>query len=368
MFVAPPVVLSVPAPPITTQQHRTEIVAFAPDQVRCGSETMATLGLVRPASVVSTRYTPADIRPPALTYRFTFAIDAQGRARSIRREAAASSTFYVDTGDLAPSLAASRFPAGAPREGCSVDYRASVSPIETAAMPTLYELASRPDATGSASAIRERVRPAGSTCPGQPGQYRRLNLPAFERLPPPPDGSSWVFLAFDVDDAGKPRQVRVLGSSGDTALDQAGIAALADNRYAPGPGYRGCTYHFFHNGPSDRPPPELPADAPADTGDQPGCKVDPKSIAGLLDGSAYPRSFWRRRIEGVAVVSYDTAPWGAVGDVKVVASEPDELFGSVARGAFSNARVAESDQGRRGCVQHVRFRLPPERTAHRTSP
>lgn len=139
-----------------------------------------------------------------------------------------------------------------------------------------------------------------------------------------------MFLAFDVDGDGTPRHVRVLGSSGDPALDRAGIVALADNRYAPGPGYRGCTYHFFHNGPSDRPSPALPADAPADTGDQPGCKVDPKSIAGLLDGSAYPRSFWRRRIEGVAVVSYDTAPWGAIGNVKVVASEPDELFGSIA--------------------------------------
>ena len=368
MFVAPPVLLSVPAPPTIPQQQRTEIVAFAPDRVRCGGETVAAPRLVRPTSVVSTRYSPAGTDTPALTYRFTFAIDAQGHARTIRREAAAPSTYYVDTGDLAPSLAASQFPARAPREGCSVVYLASVSPIETAALQTLYELASRPDTRGSVLTIRERIRPAGSTCPGEPGQYRRLNFPAFERLPPPADGWAWSFLAFDVDSAGQPRHVRVLGSSGDTALDRASIAALADNRYAPGPGYRGCTYHFFHNGPSDRLSPELPADAPADTGNQPGCKIDPNSIAGLLDGSAYPRSFWRRRIEGVAVVSYDTAPWGAVGNVKVVASEPDELFGSIARGAFSNARVAESDQGRRGCVQHVRFRLPLDRTAHQISP
>ena len=188
MFIAPPVVLSVPPPPTTSQQQRTEIVAFAPDQVRCGSETVAAPDLVRPASVVSTRYTPAGADAPAPTYRFTFAIDAQGRARTIRHDAAAPSLYYVDTSDLAPSLASSRFPAGAPREGCSVDYRASVSPIETAAMPTLYELASRPDPTGSVSAIRERVRPVGSTCPSEPGQYRRLNLPAFERLPPAADG------------------------------------------------------------------------------------------------------------------------------------------------------------------------------------
>ena len=360
MLVAPPAVISVPPPPIVSQGQRTEIVAFQPDSLTCGSEPVASSGLVRPLSVVSTRYLPAGVEPPAPSYGFTFAIDAQGYARTIRRDAAAPSGFYVDTSDLAPALAASRFPAGAPRASCSIRYRVSLSPVETAAMQTVYELASRPETTGYLAAIRDRVRPAGSTCPGEPGQYRRLNLPAFERLPRPANGLAWVFLAFDVDRAGKPGNVRILGTSGDAGLDRAGVSALLDNRYAPGPGYRGCTYHFFHAGQIDRPSPALPADAPADNGDEPGCMVDPKSIAALLDGSAYPRPFSRRRIEGVAVVSYDTAPWGAVGNARVLASEPDEAFGSVARNAFSNARVAESDQGRRGCVRRVRFRLPPE--------
>ena len=359
MFVAPPAVLSVPAPPTGAAGPRTQIIVFRPEDVSCAGEPVSTVGLVHPASVVVTRYGPdsGDVPPP--TYRSTFAIDAQGRARTIRRDVAAPSAFYVDTSDLAPALAASRFPAGAPRAACSIRYRTSVTPVETADMQTVYELASRPETAGPAAAIRDRVRPAGSTCPGEPGQYRRRNLPAFERLPEPASGSAWVFLAFDVDGAGKPRNARVLGTSGDVALDRAGIHALLANRYAPGPGYRGCTYHFYHHGLSDRPSPTLPADAPADNGGQPGCVVDPRSIAGLLDGSAYPRPFSLRRIEGVAVVGYDTAPWGAIGDVTVLASEPDEAFGAVARSAFASARVAPGDAGRRGCVQHVRFRLPP---------
>lgn len=104
------------------------------------------------------------------------------------------------------------------------------------------------------------------------------------------------------------------------------------------------------------------ADTPLDTGDQPGCIVDPKSIPGLLDGSAYPRAFSRRGIEGAAVIGYDTAPWGAVGNVSVLGSEPDEAFGDTARNALSNARVVESDSGRRGCVQRVKFKLPPKGT------
>lgn len=360
MPVAQPVVLSAPTPPTESSGPRTRVVAFAPGEVSCSNEPVTAVDLVRPSSAVSTRYGPDVGEPPLPVYRFTFVIDAQGRARTIRRDAAAPSGLYVDASDLAPALAASRFPAGAPRAGCWIRYTASVTPVETADVRTLFELASRPEAAGYVSAIRDRVRPAGSTCPGEPGQYRRLNLPAFERLPAPAGSSAWVFLAFDVDGAGKPGNARVLGTSGDPALDRAGMRALLDNRYAPGPGYRGCTYHFFHNGPSDRLPPELPADAPVDNGGQPGCVVDPKTISGLLNGSAYPRPFLRRRIEGVAVVGYDTAPWGAVGDVKVLASEPDEAFGAAARGAFSNARVAQSDTGRRGCVQHVRFKLPPE--------
>ncbi|WP_174279002.1 energy transducer TonB, partial [Sphingomonas bacterium] len=340
MPVALPAVLSVLASRTDPSGPRTRIVAFAPGEVSCSTEPLAAVALASPVSVVSTRYGPDGDEPSLPAYRFTFAIDAQGRARTIRRDAPAPSGQYIDTSDLAPALAASRFAAGAPRAGCSIRYTASVTPVETADLRTLYELASRPEAPGYSSAIRDRVQPAGSTCPRGPGQYRRLDLPAFEKLSSPPGGSAWVFLAFDVDGAGKPGNARVLGTSGDPALDRAGRRALLDDRYAPGPGYRGCTYHFFHNAPSDWRPPELPADAPADNGGQPGCVIDPKSIAGLLDGSAYPRPFLRRRIEGVAVIGYDTASWGAVGDVKVLASEPDEAFGVAARGAVANARAA----------------------------
>jgi TonB family protein len=358
MPALPLVMFSVPAPPLATGP-RTEIVSFQPGEISCAGQPVAAAGLVRPLSAVATRYGTDGDGAPMPVYRFTFAIDAQGRAGTIRRDAAVPASRYVDTGDLAPSLAASRFPVGAPAPACSIMYQASVAPIETADMRTLYELASRPETNGYAAAIQERVRPADSTCRSEPGQYRRLNLPAFETLPAPEGGAAWVFLAFDVDRGGKPGHARVLGSSGDAALDGAGMRALLANRYAPGRGYRGCTYHFFHNGFADRPSPVLPADAPADNADQPGCAIDPRSIPGLLDGSAYPRPFSRRRIEGVAVIGFETAPWGEVGNVKVLVAEPDEAFGVAAREALSSARVAASDTGRRGCVQRVRFKLPP---------
>jgi TonB family protein len=360
MFTAlPPAAISVPAPPVA--QRTVTILSF--DAVAtCGGQQLPSDALVRPRSVVATRFGPSPQAAAQDKYRYSFAIGADGRARTIRRDPVALyAGYYNDTSDLAPSLAASRFATGMPQADCSVTYTARSLPIEAAPAQLLYELASLPDA-GSAPELWDRLRPAGSDCGRGPGQYRRLNLPAFERLDQAPGTSSWTFLAFDVDPSGRPRNVRTLASAGNGQLDRMGIRALSDNRYAPGPGYRGCTYHFHRIGPGTSPTasPSLPSDAPADSGDLRGCVVDPKSIAGLLGGSAFPNAFLRRRIAGVAVVSYDTAPWGALGNVKVVAAEPDEAFGEAARAALSNARVSESDTGRRGCVRRIRFQPPPE--------
>jgi TonB family protein len=358
MSVALLALISIPVLPPAGIVPRSEIVSFTPGAVSCADGPVVADGLVKPFTTVTTRYGPAASPSIVPSYRFSFAIDAQGRARTIRRAPIDPSPVYVDTSDLAPALAASRFPAGRPRTGCSVRFAGSVSAMETASMPALYELASRPATAGNAPTLLDRVRPEGSNCSRGPGQYRRLNLPSFEKLKRPDGSLSWLFLAYDVDEAGKPGNIRILGSSGDPGLDRAGQEALAANRYAPGAGYHGCTYHFYNTGGADRPAPELGPDAPVDTDDQPGCSVDPKSIKWLTDGSAYPRPFSRRRIEGVAVIGYDTAPWGAVGNVKVLAAEPDEMFGDAARNAMTNARVDESDTGRRGCVQRVRFKLP----------
>ncbi len=348
----------VSAAPVTGQ--RIEIVTFVPSQIMCAETPMPGTGVVMSLPVVVNRYGPAIQSAPALVLRYDFVIDADGRTRTIRRTATASTPgYYVNTSDIAPSLAVSRFPAGDPRSKCSITYTGLTVPIDAAPLQVLYELASRPETEGTVGTVYDRLRPVGSDCRRGPGQYRRLNLPAFEKIARPPGAASWVFLAYDVDRAGKPNNVRVLGSSGNQALDRAGASALSNNRYEPGIGFTGCTYHFNGAESSERTAPELPADAPRDNGEQPGCVVDPTSISALLNGSAYPSAFARRRIKGVAVVGYDTAPWGAIGNVRILASEPDEAFGEAARSVLSSARVSESATGRRGCIRRVRFELSP---------
>ena len=190
-------------------------MAFTASNVTCSGQPITIVSIDQPFTAVATRYSPAITESPSPTYRFSFAIDAQGRVRTIRRDMTEPPRWYVDTSDLAPAFAASSFPTGMPWAKCTVPFKVSVTPIEKAPMPALYELASRSDTTGFAPALFERVRPADSNCPRQPGQYRRLNLPAFEKLPQPARRLAWVFLAFAVRAAGKPGNVHTLGTLGD---------------------------------------------------------------------------------------------------------------------------------------------------------
>jgi TonB family protein len=354
--------LDIPPPPVfssSAPERTIDIVTFEPGRVVCDGREIAG-EIATPYATVSTRYASPDARS-SIEYELSFAIDGEGRPRLIRRSGTiARSSGYIDTSDLMPSLAASRFPAAKSRDACRISYQIRTAPLSSAPMPALYELASRPSFQAVVPELRDRVRPANSTCPRGPGVPRRLNYPAFEQIPQAEGTWSWTFLAYDVNKGGRPVNIRVLGSKGNDALDRASVKALSANRYAPGPGYQGCTYHFYRTGPSGETSELLPADTPADTGEKPECQIDPKSIRTLLDGTAYPPPFSRRRIEGAAAISFDTAPWGAIGNVKIIASEPAEAFGEAARGAVVNAKVAESETGYRGCVRRIRFKLPPE--------
>lgn len=343
------------APP----SHVVSVSSFIPGPVLCGGSPVAAVALARPFPITHERWNAApDAALAGLDYRFSFTLDAEGRPRTIRRITTASAlAFYIDTNDLAPALAASRFAAGSPGRACTIAFTLEMSPVDTAPLARLYEIESL-QAQRLPLEITMRTRPAGSTCERGPGGYRQLNNPAFETIANPTRSFAWSYLSYDTDPRGTVRNVALLGSSGNAALDKASIRALSTDRFAPGPGYRGCVYHFYKSG-SDVLPIETPADAPADTGDLPACRIDEATLKRLLGPAAYPAAFARRRIEGFAAVRYDTAPWGAIGNVTVLQSEPDEAFGATARSGLSQAQVVPSPVGHSGCVQRIRFRLPP---------
>ena len=72
----------------------------------------------------------------------------------------------------------------------------------------------------------------------------------------------------------------------------------------------------------------------------------------------FPEPFRRRPFEGWAVVRYDVAPWGATGNIEVLASEPAAAFGEQAKRVIASATKAPLSSGMAGCVDRVLFRLP----------
>ena len=350
--------MSVPPPPPAIAIPN--VVIFAPGPISCGGTPVSDAGIVHPFPVALVQYGRSDNVPAKIAYAFSFDISADGRASRIRGgKSDPSINIYINTEDLAPSLAVSQFAASSPRADCSITYTASIMPVRSAPMQSLYEIVSRPRPGVVPTEVSDRVKPIGAQCTGGPGQYRQLNLPAYEKFKQPTGTFAWIFLSYDVRADGKVVRVMRLGSSGNRMLDEAGTRALQRNRYAPGPGYRGCTYYFYRAGEGEGNTPQLPPGTPADTGELDACRIDPKTMQSLLGGSAYPEPFALRKVEGLAVVSYDTAPWGEIGNVRVIASEPAEAFGEAAKRSFFNAKVRENDVGHRGCVRRIRFKLPP---------
>lgn len=356
MLIPPPPMNDVVLP---ASERPGEIVTFSVGAATCDGVATDPAHVERPFAT-SVRRFGSDMAASAPSYVLTFAIDPDGRPVRIRSVAPANSGFFVNTADLEPSLAASHFGPGQPHQSCTIRYAATLTPVPGAPERLLYEVASAPVPGAAESEIYDRIR-EGSDCARGPGSARRIDYPDFEGIAQAPGTRSWSFLSYDVDASGRVDHVRVLASSGNASLDRAGAKALSQNRYAPGRALHGCTYHFYRLAGSPVPPPAIPTDAPGDNGEIPACSIDPKTISTLFGGNAYPTAEAARRVEGYAIVGYDTAPWGAIGNVHVLASEPDQAFGQAARNALFSAKVQTSDVGHTGCVRRIRFRVPMER-------
>ena len=70
-----------------------------------------------------------------------------------------------------------------------------------------------------------------------------------------------------------------------------------------------------------------------------------------------PEPFRRRAVEGFARLSYDVAPWGGLGNIHVLTSEPAAAFGEEVKAVLLAAHAPVSSTGAHGCIQPVRFQL-----------
>lgn len=353
LAAAPP--RPVPPPPIVaiSGDEGSAVVSFRPGRARCqnGEEALLLSEPPLPVIAASGRRAPAQVK-------LRFRIGAGGRPLSIAEEPRPDSAGpYFSRRDVIAAFAASRFREGPERSGCTITYEARVAPVDQADLATLYGfVALQPPPPFSARrTILERTRPPGSTCFTDPQPNVRLRAyPAFEEIPQAPGTLSYSFLGFDIDPNGRPQNVRLLGSGGNAVLDRQSLDAVRRSRFSPG-AKRGCTYNYWRRQTEPLRSPELPpADAyPADNAN---CPRDGSPWAYMAPLS-FPPEFERRGIEGWAIVKFDVAPWGGLGNVSVLAAEPAAAFGQQAVQIVSGARKPPSDQGYSGCVTRVRFKL-----------
>ena len=359
---APPRALPPPPPPPFssvqvkpgTPPPEPVIVRFHADPPRCaGAEERP---IVReepfPVALVPSRPVAAGGH-----VRISFTIDADGRPLGITAVPWAGGS-AVDTSDVAPAFAAWRFPAGAERRNCEIDFRIAPEPVGSAAAETLYRFlaihpATRRYAPGSVgSAAFERIRPEGSNCRPRPNM-RSQAFPPFELIPQPPGTISYSFMTFDIDGEGRARSVRLVSSSGNGRLDRESVRATEAFRFAPG-ARTGCTQYFFRRGGPMAPPPAPEQDVYR----RPGASCPAGETAwAQMPRLVFPVPFNRRGIEGWAIVRYDVGADGVTRNVETVDFAPAAEFGAQAALIVRQARKAASEGGYSGCVERVIFRL-----------
>ncbi len=335
----PPMTITVPKP--APRPGKQVLVTWLPGEVRCGGAVVAGGTVRRPLGNLSF----GEPRVEPTTYRFV--IDAAGRPLSLARGDTQPSPFSQDIG---PALAASRFAEGAPRADCSVTYAPRVWEMNFVPIEDLVSYTISPTSTPLPREGWDLIRAAGTCARAPRPQVLLRAFPDFRQIAGTPGVKDWSLVGFDTDKDGVPVQLKTVHTTRNAALDAAAAKAVGESRFTEG-ARTGCLYPYWKAAGKLPAPPVPDEDAlrPADS----TCAAKPKWNSRPIH--FFPE-YWRRRsIEGWAIVSYDVAPWGAVGNVKVLASQPSEDFGRQAISIVQSGRAVASQQGVTGCVETVRF-------------
>jgi len=340
-----------PPPVIGVQPARSPqlLLAWMPGEVRCDGTAVAAAIMRRPLTTLMWQV-PEGSR--TVTYRFR--IDATGRPLSIARDGGG---YAAQAEDIAPSLAASRFPA-ADRRDCAITYTARTTPLAAAPVADLMSYAVTPLTGPLPRAGWNRIMPAGADCRTIPAPRILLRAyPDFDRLPATPGVRGWSMVGYDLDARGRPVRARTLEGTRNPALDAAAVRAVRASRFTPG-ARTGCLYPYWQNPATIAPPPLPDRIGTADTANH--C---PAGEWVYRPTPVYPRAWHARGVEGWAIVAFDVAPWGEIGNVRAIASEPAAEFGQEALRLLRGARKAISTTGHVGCVERVRFAMPARTAA-----
>ena len=329
-------VVSADAPPPSVDVRRSPLIMIPP---------------------VPDRSSSLQVGPPS--HLFTFNVTADGRTGAIRRSSEPANAYDRADHPIQAAIAAWRFAPGRAQTGCRYLAEPRRTPLPDADRATLLQVMSETRPGEAGALLRKAVLAPGSDCMRDRPDPRLLAFPPFDDIAAPPGKRDWVALGHDLDPTGRPEAVQVLASTGNAALNAAGVQAKQQSRYEPG-ARRGCLDWY------SRTPTELPAPPRPDIstlirpGDNCPNTEGRKDRVKLINGALiYPPEFRARNILGWAIVRFDVASWGAVGPAEVVAAEPAAAFGQAAQSLMVSAR-ADPGPGWRGCLQPVVFQISDE--------
>ncbi len=339
---------AVPIAPVKPGGSGRVLVQWMPGEIRCNGVVVTGQPIRRPWNQLGWS---GNETQRAVTLRF--AIDPSGRPVSLARE----TTAYVPLSeDVAPALAASRFAARSPQQDCSVTYVMRGNALMAADAQELMAYTVHPVSGPLPDEGWQRIREAAGDCLTNPQpQPLERHFPDFATIAATPGVQDWSMIRYDIDASGRTRGAALLVGTGNRALDGAALKAIRESRFTKG-AKTGCLYPYWRVA-AKLPAPDMPEAIRAtklagNCPDEHGWAVPPQL--------RFPEPYRRRSIEGWAVIGYDVAPWGQTGNLRVIAVQPSDEFGTQALGMIRDAKLPSSPQGYTGCVDRVRFKIAPE--------
>ncbi|SFS30144.1 energy transducer TonB [Brevundimonas viscosa] len=296
---------------------------------------------------------PAELRPgldAAATGLIEFSVDAAGRPVDIVAPAEANTDVFPNVREASEAtFAAWRFAPG-PREGCRLRMVYSAMGVATAPASVLAAYFGGNRRNGPLrDAVRRRLAGEDASCE-EGAEARSYAVPNFDAPGKRPGVQDWSVVRWSVAD-GRVRDVEIVASSGSPPFDAEVARATGQARLAPGAARTGCVYNWYRRG-LTLPAPAMP---PPPSDGQQHCPAAvladwrPQALAG-------PEAFRMAGVEGWALVRFDIAPWGEVGNVRLIGAQPARAFGEAAMNMVRRGRAAPGE-GAVGCVQPVEFRI-----------
>lgn len=343
-----PLALSVPAPPVITPGPVTaqrSLIAWLPGEVRCSGAIITPEFFERPLSSLTWAS-----QPQTGSVAYTFDIDSSGRTVAIRR--LENTVRAYGSEDIAPSLAATRFAAGSGHSNCTIAYIPRQTSLDTTPIADLTAYSVNAIAGPLPKDAWQRILDENDCRDERALGLKNRAFPDFQAIPAKPGVREWSMVGYDITDDGATSNIQTIAGSGNAPLDRASRKAVEETRYHAG-GRKGCRFPYWRS-PGTLPAPQMPED---NSQFRPAAATCPDRHEWAVQPTLrFPEAYRRRAIEGWAIVTYDVAPWGEVSNIKVIASQPTEDFGTQAATVVRGGK-AVTTQGFVGCVERVRFMM-----------